>query len=156
VKILVLINCSYKSPQSCWRLSLEWLTYSEHVVQSLLDTHLFGADIGVQIIVVFYLGMSTLHERLNHFLSWHLKLGEIKTHSFIHSFHVFQLPANETCAKRLRGSCISYTLQFASQSQVPSLFRCVLTNKEHVMLLWKTRSTTHLWCEISKIFNRSP
>lgn len=113
-------------------------------------------NIGVQNIVVFYLGMSTLHERLNHSMSWHLKLGEIKTHSFINSFHVFQLPANETWAKRLRGSCISNTLQFASQSQVPSLFRCLLTNKEHIMLLWKTRSLTHLWCEISQIFNRSP
>ena len=39
VKILVLIKCSYKFSQSCWLLSLEWLSYFEHIFQSHSNTY---------------------------------------------------------------------------------------------------------------------
>jgi hypothetical protein len=39
-KILVLIDWSYTSPQLYWLLSLEQLSYFEHIVQSLLHTSL--------------------------------------------------------------------------------------------------------------------
>jgi hypothetical protein len=47
VKIFVLIKWSYRSPRFYWLLSLEWLSYSEHRVQSL-ETHVFlGFAFGV-------------------------------------------------------------------------------------------------------------
>ena len=42
IKIFVLIRWSYRSPQLCWLLNLEWLSYIEHVIQSILNTCLFG------------------------------------------------------------------------------------------------------------------
>jgi len=42
VKILFLIKWSDRSSQLCWLMRLEWLTNFEHVVQSLLNTFLFG------------------------------------------------------------------------------------------------------------------
>ena len=57
--------------------------------------------------------MSTLHDWLNHSISWHLKLGEIRRHSF----HVFQLPVNKIWARGYVEAVFSYTLQFPSQSQ---------------------------------------
>ena len=41
VNILVVVKRSYRSPPSCWLLSLEWSAYFEHVVQSRLTTCLF-------------------------------------------------------------------------------------------------------------------
>ena len=72
-KIHALMKWSYRSPQSCWLLSLEWLAHSKHVLQSLsntksfwcpfVDPHLtpYHQNIGVQIIAKLELGMSTLH-----------------------------------------------------------------------------------------------
>ena len=40
MKILVLVEWSYRSSQSCWVLNIEWLTYFEHTVQSRLKTGL--------------------------------------------------------------------------------------------------------------------
>ena len=70
VKILVLFKWSYRSPQLCWLLNLKWLAYFEHVIQSLFE-HIMPfwslhrsspntSQIGVQIIAMFDLGMSTL------------------------------------------------------------------------------------------------
>ena len=41
-KIHVLIKWSYRSPLPYWILNLEWLTYFEHKIQSLLNTCFFG------------------------------------------------------------------------------------------------------------------
>ena len=40
VKILMLIKWLNRYSQLCWLLSLEWLSYFEHVVHSLLNTYL--------------------------------------------------------------------------------------------------------------------
>ena len=42
VKIIMQVIWSYRSPQLCWLLSLEWSSYFEHAIQSLLNTYLFG------------------------------------------------------------------------------------------------------------------
>ena len=43
VKTLVLIKCSYTPPpQLCPLLNLEWLSYYEHTIQSILNTCFFG------------------------------------------------------------------------------------------------------------------
>ena len=71
VKIVMLIKWSYRSPQSCSLLNLEWSVYFEHAVHSHLKTCFLCQFLGpyltayhliidVQIIVVFDLGMSTL------------------------------------------------------------------------------------------------
>ena len=41
-KIIVLIKWWYRSPQICWLLNLKYLSYSEHAIQPLLNTCLFG------------------------------------------------------------------------------------------------------------------
>ena len=71
VKILVLINWSYVSTQSCWLLYQGWLACFEYIVQYSFmlvlvlrstDPHLTTSDsnIVVQINIVFYLSTSTL------------------------------------------------------------------------------------------------
>ena len=44
VKKLMLTKWLDRSPQLCWLLSLEWLAYSVHEVQSILNTCLFGGS----------------------------------------------------------------------------------------------------------------
>ena len=78
VKILMLIKCLCSSPQIVLTIELEWLACFGHVVLSLLehmsfwcpffDSHLstYHSNIGVQIIVVLELGMSTLAWRYQH------------------------------------------------------------------------------------------
>ena len=75
VKNPMLIKWSYHPPfQYCWLLGLEWLVYSQHVVQSIsskymffwclfLDPHptIYHSNIGVQIIpMLLYISTSTL------------------------------------------------------------------------------------------------
>jgi hypothetical protein len=68
-----LMKWSYRSPQSCWLLSLEWLAHSEQLLQSVpkhksfwcpfVDPHLtpYHRSLGVQVIAKLELGTSTLH-----------------------------------------------------------------------------------------------
>ena len=44
--ILILIKRSYRFPKLCWLWSLEWLSYSKHTVQSLINTSLFISVLG--------------------------------------------------------------------------------------------------------------
>lgn len=62
MEILGLIKCSYEVPQSCGVLRVECSTYFEHIVQSqvsLVPVLRSRCNLGVQIIVVFDLHMST-------------------------------------------------------------------------------------------------
>ena len=46
VKILMFIEWPYRSPRLCWVLSLEWLLYFEHVIQSIGNTCLNVSILG--------------------------------------------------------------------------------------------------------------
>jgi hypothetical protein len=54
MKILVLVKWSYKFPQSCWILSLEWLASFEHTVQSLWNTCLYECTMHLDLLVIHY------------------------------------------------------------------------------------------------------
>jgi hypothetical protein len=64
VRIHVFIKWSYRFSQISWLLNLEWLAYFKQVSLccTFLDQHLTTcfSQLGVQIVIVFELGTSTL------------------------------------------------------------------------------------------------